>query len=226
MRHFLFHRELSDAPGRNESWDEYLRYLGNSRWELTMKGTDFFGLMEAKPLREVMTTTRLLNWVLERDEEIKENPTTSLNDQGNEAYSTTSLDDKQRSTDDDTVSKFGPYAERLREIADSEGASFCVSRLDAWLSGKWPSEKSVRILDIKGVIRRDVWKGVYHCVFDVDTNLGPGYLYLPNADRTAKLVLKSEASSLTSADRIVKVPKRLQSKIAALKPEYDMLRSQ
>jgi hypothetical protein len=29
-RHHLFHGELSDAPGRNESWDHFLCYRENS----------------------------------------------------------------------------------------------------------------------------------------------------------------------------------------------------
>lgn len=58
-RQFLFRGELSEAPGRNESWDEYLRYRGNNRWELIVEGTDFSGTSAAKPIKEVMSTKAL-----------------------------------------------------------------------------------------------------------------------------------------------------------------------
>jgi hypothetical protein len=37
-RHHLFHGELSDAPGRNESWDQFLCYQENNRGSLSQKG--------------------------------------------------------------------------------------------------------------------------------------------------------------------------------------------
>ena len=58
------------------------------------------------------------------------------------------------------------------------------------LAGAWPPEKkqrAVHTLNIKGVTRRGVWIRIYHTVFDVDTNLGPAFLYPPGADRAAKL---------------------------------------
>lgn len=212
-RQFLFHGELSDAPGRNESWDEYLRYRGNNRWELIIEGTDFSGTIAAKPVKEVMSTKALVTWVSERDAEIEEG-------------STDAVDDLESSQDDDPQRQFGPRAERLREIAVSVGATHCVSCLDGWLAGSWPPEKhrAIRILDIKGVTRRGGWIRIYHSVYEVETNLGPGFLYPPGADRAAKLILKSERSM--SAGRVVKVPPALMAKIESLKPSFEALTRQ
>ncbi len=128
-RQFLFHGELLDAPGRNESWDEYLRYRGNNRWELIVEGTDFSGTIAAKPVKEVMSTKALLTWVSERDAEIEEG-------------SMEAIDDPETSEDEAPQRQFGPRAERLREIAVSVGATYCVSCLDGWLVGTWPPEAS------------------------------------------------------------------------------------
>lgn len=209
-RHFLFHGELSDAPGRNESWDEYVRYRGDNRWVLIVEGTDFSGTSMGKPDKEPMSTAALVNWVLERDAEITEG-------------SAEVLDDSGESDGDDPERQFGPRAERLRDIAANVGATYCVSCLDGWVAGSWPParQRAVRILDIKGVTRRGVWIRIYHSVYEVETNLGPGYLYPPGADRTAKLVLKSESSM--SPGRIVKVPTALMAKIEILMPEFESL---
>lgn len=160
-----------------------------------------------------MSTKALVNWVLERDAEIKEG-------------STEAVDDLGESDDDDPQRQFGPYAERLREIAASAGATYCVSCLDGWLAGSWPPERqrAIRILDIKGVTRRGVWIRIYHSVYEVDTNLGPGSRYPPGADRAATLILKSESSM--SAGRVVKVPTALMAKIEALRPDFESLSRQ
>lgn len=212
-RQFLFHGQLSDAPGRNESWVEYLRYRGNNRWELIIEGTDFSGTIAARPVKEVMSTKALVNWVSERDAEIEEG-------------SMEAVDELESSQDDDPQRRFGPRAERLREIAVSVGATYCVSCLDGLLAGSWPPEKhrAIRILNIKGVTRRGVWIKIYHSVYEVETNFGPGFLYPPGADRTAKLILKSESSM--SAGRVVKVPTALMAKIESLKPSFDALTRQ
>lgn len=209
-RHFLFHGKLSDAPGRNESWDEYLRYRGDNRWDLIVEGTDFSGTSVAKPEKEAMSTTALVNWVLERDAEIAEGSTEAVDDHG-------------EFDGDDPKRQFGLRAERLRDIAASVDATYCVACLDGWVGGSWPPvrQRAIRILDIKGVTRRGVWIRIYHSVYEVDTNLGPGYLYPPAADRTAKLVLKSESSM--SPGRVVKVPTALMAKIAILMPDFESL---
>jgi len=205
----LFHGELSDAPGRNESWDEYLRYRGDNRWELIAEGTDFSGTGVAGTIREVMSTKAMVKWALERDEETREASRRGA----------VPLDEPD---DDDPPRQFGPHAARLREIAASVGATYCLSRLDGWLAGSWPpKQRAARILDIKGVTRRSVWIGVHSGVYEVDSNLGPAYLYPPGADRAAKLVLKSETS--TSAGWVVKVPIKLMAKIEALKPDLESL---
>jgi len=81
----------------------------------------------------------------------------------------------------------------------------------------------VRILAIKGITRRGVWISVYHQVYDVESNLGPAFLYPPDGDRAAKLILKTESS--VSEGRVVKVPKVFMEKINALRPSLETLRS-
>jgi hypothetical protein len=206
-RHTLFNGELSDAPGRNESWTEYLRYRGSNRWELIIEGTDFCGVSTAEPLKEKISTKALLKWVLDRDSE----------DGGGLPVDC--------DNDDDPPKTFGPRAETLREIAVIEGATFCVSCLDGWLAGAWPPMKQqpvVHILAITGVTRRGVWIRIYNSVFVVDTNLGPAYLYPPGHDRRARLLLKTESSM--SPGRMVKVPRALLPQIEALKPAFEALK--
>jgi len=209
--HFLFHGELSDAPGRNESWDEYLRYRGNNRWDLVIQGTDFSGSSATKPIKETKSTKAIVDWVLDRDAEIEEDWAEATDDPSD-------VDDDEN---DDVPRQLGPRAERLREIAASVNATYCVSCLDGWISGSWPPKRAIRILNVRGVTRRGVWIRMYHSVYEVDTNLGPGYLYPPDTNRTAKFILNSESSM--SAGRIVNVPKALMAKIEALRPRLEAL---
>lgn len=209
QHHFLFHGELSDAPGRNESWSDFVRYGGNNRWELLTEGTDFSGMAQLEPVRQVMGTAALVKFALCRDEELEEGASQSLED----------------AEDDEYKRSLGPTASRLREIASELNATFCVACLDGWLAGRWPTpmkEPTVRILEVKGVTVRGIWIRIYHAVYDVDTNLGPAYLYPPDANGCAKFALKS--SSSLSAGRVVQVPKTLIPKIEALKPALELLR--
>ena len=191
LRQFLFHGELSDAPGRDESWDEYVQYLGSNRWKFIVNSTDFAGVNTVPTAIEMMSTKSIVNWVLERDAEIE-------------------VEAKDSIEDDDSIplKELGPRGDRLREIAASEGASYCVTCLDGWLSGSWPPNKkqsTVRLLEVKRLTRRGVWLGIYHTVYDVETNLGPAYMYPPNDAHMARLVLKTEGSM--SPGRTVKVPR-------------------
>jgi len=210
-RHFLHDGELLDVPGRNESWNDHVRYRGNNRWELITEGTDFNGWGKAEPVHERMSTKALVSWALERDAEISDG----------------SLKDSEVQDEDanDAPRKLGPYGERLREIAGAVGASYCVSCLEGWVAGNWPPKSrqpAVRILAITGVTRRGIWIRTYHSVFVAEKNLGPAYLYPPGADRSARLILKSETSM--SAGRIVRVPNALFAQITELRPALAALR--
>jgi hypothetical protein len=61
-------------------------------------------------------------------------------------------------------------------------------------------------------------------VYEVDTNLGPGFLYPPDTNHAAKLILKSENSM--SSGRVVKVSRALMVKIDALRPRLEALSEQ
>ena len=64
----LFDGELSDAPGRNESWTEELCYLGKNKWLLRCSGTDFSGTKEGETFQEENDTNRMLERIIELDD--------------------------------------------------------------------------------------------------------------------------------------------------------------
>jgi len=212
--HLLRQGELCDMPGRNESWCDYVRYGGDNRWELHTDGTDLTGLSQLEPVTEVMGTTALIEWALRRDQELEDGPDEDMEN----------LEDPESDGDRRCL---GPVASRLYEIATELSETFCVARMDAWLAGGWPASSkkpAVRILNIKGVTTRAVWIRIYHAVFDVETNLGPAYLYPPDAEGCARLILKSKNSE--SAVHSVQVPKSMLPRIKVLMPTLELSRSQ
>ena len=201
-KHHFFHGELTDAPGRNESWDHYLRYRGNGRWHLITESTDFSGMDDLPDSKELMSTRQLVQWAIERDSEIESSQ-----------LSSDSLDDDDV---DESKKPLGPYAERLREIALDVGATYCVKCLAGWAAGTWPTIPTLRILKVVGVMRRGVWIRIYHDVYRVETNLGDAYMYPPDQDGYAKVVLKSEGSM--SSGRKVKLDKSILKQVG----EYEL----
>ena len=210
--HVLHHRELPNSPGRNESVTDFVCYGGDNRWELLTDATDDSGRVQVEPVRQLMGTVVLVKWTLQRDEE-SEQVTTG---------SSPCIEDAE---EDAEANKriLGTTASRLREIASDLNAGFCIACLDGWLAGTWPTPRKemLRIHDIRGVTKRGVWIRIFHAVYDVDTNLGPGYLYPPDANGSAKFILKS--GSTASESCVVSVPKRLLPKIEALKPALALL---
>lgn len=190
MRLHLFHGELSDAPGRNEIWDNYLRYRGNGRWELITEATDFSGEAVLPISKELMSTRDLLHWVIERDDELLYPHATIV----------ASPDEL---SEDDPPRVLGPHTQRLREIALAVRADYCVSCIDRWLNGMWPPKPQIKILKVHGVTRRGIWIRIFHCVYEVETTLGMAYMYPPDANGFAKLILMTEGSM--SAGRQVKL---------------------
>ena len=71
-KYLLWEGELTDAPGRCESWTEHLVYLGEDRWRLEIAGTDFCGTRKEDLNKEEFSTQKLIQWVSERDSEEKE----------------------------------------------------------------------------------------------------------------------------------------------------------
>ena len=63
----LFSGELSDAPGRCESWTEELCYLGKNKWLLRSSGTDFSGTKEGEIFQEENDTNGMLERLIELD---------------------------------------------------------------------------------------------------------------------------------------------------------------
>lgn len=210
--HHLFHRELSDAPGRNEVWDEYLVYRENGRWTLIAEGTDFSGLDKAPTVKELFSTTALVKWVLERDYEI-EGELSRRSDSENEAREV----EERR--------KFGPYASRLHEISSAVNAGYCLSCLDAWLSERWPKAKKlphIRVLEVKGAVKRGVWIRIYRPAYDVETNLGPAYLSPPTENGCAQVQLKADSS--LNGGRTIRLNQRILNRLAELRPAFEEVR--
>lgn len=208
-QHHFFHGELTDAPGRNESWDHYLRYRGNGRWHLITKSTDFSGMEDLPESKEVMSTRQLVQWAIERDSEIEESSQQSGD---------SSVDDDM----EESKKPLGPFTERLREIAINVGATYCVKCLDGWAAGTWPTVPTLRILKVVGVTRRGVWIRIYHDVYKVETNRGAAYMSPPDQDGHAKVVLESEGSM--SPGRQVKVDKHVLNQIVEFEPALKKLR--
>jgi len=159
--------------------------------------------------KEVMSTRQLVQWAIERDFEIEESSQHSGD-----------------SSDDDDVEEsqkpLGPYTERLREIALDVGATYCVKCLAGWAAGTWPTIPTLRILKVVGVMRRGVWIRIYHDVYRVETNLGDAYMYPPDQDGYAKIVLKSEGSM--SSGRKVKLDKSILKQVGEYEPDLKKLK--
>ncbi len=208
-RHHLFHGEVFDIPGHSESWDEYVRYCNDNRWELIIESNNLDGMAPAPPpQKERFGTKALVNWVLDRDAEIEDR----------HGHRTVDEDD---SDDNESQRELGPRGNRLLEIANCTGATYCATRLDGWVSGTWPSEPPVRIRSITGVAMRGVWIRISHPVYTATTNRGPAFLYPPGPDRIARVILTTESAH--SAGRKVAVPKPLMGRIESLKPALEAL---
>ena len=216
--HTLFNGELSDAPGRCESWTESVRYLGAGRWELVAHSSNFSGTGPAETHVERMGTAALVRWVLERGDEEHE---TDQN-KASRKKTTTNEGGKESAI----ARTLGEHAARLLAIAKREKAKYCVACLQGWLDGKWPPVKKQaipRIVTVNGVTRRQIWRGVYHAVYDVETSSGPGYLYPPRADNEAWLVVKTDSSM--NAGFNVRLSKAVLAKVAELKKALALLPS-
>ena len=182
--HILFEGDLSDAPGRAESWTESVRYLGRGAWELLSKGTGFSGGERNVVFRERLSTRGMVDWVRARDVEDTDVATTCT---VNEA------------ADDESEGSgvlLGPRTARLLEIAEIVGAGHCCRCLRGLAAGTWPPEpKAPVIQQVTGVALRSVWIRVSHPVFTVLTSGGPAFLYPPSRDGRAQLVLTSSSST-------------------------------
>ncbi len=210
--HLLVSRLLTDAPGRWESWKEYVGYLGGSRWHLIIEGTDYSGMHTIAPTYAQMGTKALILWAVERDKDDAE---------GGESDQNTAADSEFNSDDDETGQgvganpELGDRAHRLRSIARIVGATYCIKCISGYASGSWPTKPSApRLLSINGPITRAIWNHVNHRVLDVTTTAGPAYLYPPDGERMAKIVMKSDSSH--SMGIVTKLSKAQAAQAAAL----------
>lgn len=216
--HVLYEGYLLDAPGRNESWTEYVTYLGSNRWRLVSKGTSFDGGEAGEAYAERMGTQPLIKWCLQRDAEGAESA----------AFHSIQSDETAPDDEEDDTVKLGDRAVRLIEIAREEDAAFCVACLEGLVAGTWPPKQKTplpvpRILSIDGVTRRGVWLGVYRPAYIVETTHGPGYMEAPGGNGYATVFLRSGAVS--SAARSARIPKRLMPQLKNWQAEFEALKA-
>jgi hypothetical protein len=112
--HLLYQGELSDVPGRCESFYEYVRYLSEDKWELVCLGSEFSGIMPTDPQSDKMSSEDLVNWVFWQDEE---------NDPGTEFGHVRNTDDKDEEGEHAVLP--GPRATKLTAIAELVGCEKC-----------------------------------------------------------------------------------------------------
>jgi hypothetical protein len=132
--HLVYEGQLSDIPGRNESWVDYVRYLGRGQWEWVTKGTDSFGAESGEVIREKTGTRNLLGWVFERYEELL-----SEDEYQEQDKETAEGEDEEPEA---RPREFGPYADILRYVAETVGATYCVQCLERWRVNDWPPGKT------------------------------------------------------------------------------------
>ena len=116
-RHYLHGGELSNMPGRCETWQAFVRYLGDGKWQLELSGTDFCGFEEWEAEIDTMTTDELVEWALTMDAmEAPARPKRAFPPGRREEFS----------DDDDKGAELGPRGSDLLRIAELIGAEcFC-----------------------------------------------------------------------------------------------------
>ena len=118
--HYLHGGELSDIPGRCETWQASVRYLGAEKWQLELSGTDFSGLEEREAELNTMTTDELVEWALTMDEmEATPRPRRAHWLGHQEALP----------EEDEEKANLGPRGSALLKIAEHEGAKSCIKRI-------------------------------------------------------------------------------------------------
>lgn len=208
--HILYEGDLSDAPGRSESWTESVCYLGRGAWRLSIDGTDFGGTDSADSMIERLSTRGMVNWALVRDAEDRE----YVEPKAIPLRSSRDLDEDEGRL----LNELGPRAERLLEIAEQVGADYCARCLRRAAKGSWPPVPTIR--QVTGVTLRSVWRS-RQPVYTVTTSAGPAYLHPPHADGTASLVMTSEGSM--SMGTTISLPKRWRVALEAWRDKLDDL---
>jgi hypothetical protein len=114
----LFQGELTDAPGRCESWTDELCYLGNEEWLWREQGTDFSGQEETQSEGQKWSSENLVEFILERDYYELESPT----------YVYGYIENlKEQGLDSEVL---GPRALNLRDIANKVGSKYCFEKIN------------------------------------------------------------------------------------------------
>jgi hypothetical protein len=141
---------LSDAPGRCESWTEYLTFLGDDSWELTIEGTDFTGLQEAEPESQQNTTDELLSLLHDRD------------------------------NDYEPSREIGPRLRALRAYAKREGLTPVVKKIERIRRGTWPPRpRVIRITGVTSFGDFPFNRGPRRIFLQIETTSGPCLMAVP-----------------------------------------------
>ncbi len=156
-RFLIFEGELSDAPGRYETWTEHLTLLGNDSWEVEVTDTDFSVTGKPETFRAQYSSVDLIEWLRDRD---GDNPIA-----GN------------------PPSRVGNRLRALERYARSAGLSRLLTIIDRVRRGNWPPKpKAPRVLRVSGVTefgRLPYGRGPKDKFLVVDTENGTGIMAIP-----------------------------------------------
>lgn len=119
--HLLYSGELTDAPGRCESFTEEVRYDGNNRWTLRFLGSDYSGTDTAEEICESHGTKSLIEWVIDNDKIFEEYSSQTNSNNGEE----------------ESECALGERGLSLKAIAQKEKADYCLKMIDRYERGVW-----------------------------------------------------------------------------------------
>ncbi len=152
-RFTIFEGELSDIPGRCESWTEHLMPLGDDSWELMVEGTDFTGLEETEPISQRFTTDDLLSWLHERDHDYMPSR------------------------------KLGPRLRALRAYAKHAGLTPVIKNIERVRRGTWPPKpRVIRIVGVTSIGSFPFNREPRHIFLEAETTRGSAIMAVPSAD--------------------------------------------
>ncbi len=155
-RFVVFDGNLSDMPGRCESWTEYVKPLGRRRWAWMSEGTDFTGTEPQDCESEICETTDLLVFLLQSYDESG----------GCEA-------------------PVGPRLRALRARANRYGLVSLVKIIDGIRDGTWPSVKNARkprVIRVSGTGGMGSFIGgrpPYRIFLRLETAAGEAFMWVP-----------------------------------------------
>lgn len=160
LRFKIFEGELSDAPGRWETWTEYLTNLGADCWEIEIIDNDHTVGEVQELFREQYSTVELIDWLRDRDGA----------DQNNAPIAK-------------RTPRVGERLKTLERYAKSASLSQLITIINRVRGDSWPPKpKAPRVLKITRVVefsRPPNGRGPKDKFLVVETENGPGIMSIP-----------------------------------------------